>query len=78
MIRELDLVVLTRDVPEHGLERGDVGAAVHVYGEGLRFEVEFVAADGRTVALLTLDPEDVRPMDGREILQAREFGGPQA
>ncbi len=26
MIQELDPVVLTRDVPEHGLEKGDVGA----------------------------------------------------
>ncbi|MBI2163747.1 MAG: DUF4926 domain-containing protein [candidate division NC10 bacterium] len=28
MIRELDTVVLTHDIPEHGLKRGDVGAVV--------------------------------------------------
>ena len=28
MIRELDCVVLTADLPEYGLKRGDVGAVV--------------------------------------------------
>ncbi len=30
MIRNLDTVVLTCDLPEHGLRRGDVGAVVDV------------------------------------------------
>ena len=29
--KELDTVVLERDVPEHGLRRGDLGAVVQVY-----------------------------------------------
>jgi hypothetical protein len=29
MMVELDTVVLTRNVPEHGLAAGDVGAIVH-------------------------------------------------
>jgi hypothetical protein len=29
VIRELDTVVLTRDVAEHGRKRGDIGAVVH-------------------------------------------------
>lgn len=39
MIKELDTVVLTRDVEQHGLERGDLGAVVHRYTEGEAFEV---------------------------------------
>jgi hypothetical protein len=35
------------------------------------FEVEFVAADGTTIAVLTLSHEDVRPIRGREILHVR-------
>ena len=31
MISELDMVVLTRDLSEHGLQKGDVGTIVHVY-----------------------------------------------
>jgi hypothetical protein len=41
MIAELDTVVLTRDLPEHGLAAGDVGAVVHRH-QSDAFEVEFV------------------------------------
>lgn len=71
MIKELDSVVLTRDVPEHGLKEGDVGAVVHRYSEGEGFEVEFVSASGETVAVLTLMRADLRPMSGSEILHVR-------
>jgi hypothetical protein len=73
MIRELDTVALTRDVAEHGLRRGDVGAVVHCYEDGAAFEVEFVTADGRTVALLTLAAQDVRRLGERDILHVREM-----
>jgi hypothetical protein len=64
-IREQDAVALTRDVPAHGLKRGDVGTAVLVHGNGEAFEVEFVGYDGRTVALLTLERDQVVPASGR-------------
>jgi len=55
----LTTVVLERDLPEHGLARGDVGAVVEIYEDGA-FEVEFVRASGRTQALVELAREDVR------------------
>lgn len=73
MIRELDTVVLTRNIKEHRLKRGDIGAVVHSYRDGTAFEVEFVTAEGRTVALLTLTQVDIRPMGSSEILHVREF-----
>jgi hypothetical protein len=73
MIKEHDSVVLTRDIPQHHLEKGDVGTVVHLYGEGAGYEVEFVSASGRTLAVLTLDPADLRPPDGSEILHARKL-----
>ncbi|MGH7964230.1 MAG: DUF4926 domain-containing protein [Candidatus Binatia bacterium] len=73
MIRELDSVVLTHDIKEHSLQQGDIGAVVHCYRDGAAFEVEFVTAEGRTVALLTLNPADIRPMSRREILHVREL-----
>lgn len=63
MIRELDNVVLTHDIEEHGLERGNVGVAVHCYPGETAFEVEFVTKDGHTEAVLTLTNEDIRPMN---------------
>ena len=53
MFNLLDTIVLTRDIPKAGLCRGDLGAIVEVY-EADAFEVEFVAASGRTQALVTL------------------------
>ena len=70
VIREHDLLVLTRDLPEGGLEAGDVGVVVAVY-EGGGVEMEFVSADGETLAVLTLTDADVRPMVGAEILHVR-------
>jgi len=72
MISELDMVVLTHDLSEHGLQKGDVGAVVHVYRDGEAYEVEFVTAAGRTIAVLTLAAADVRRMASGEILHVRE------
>jgi len=71
MIKELDCVALTADLPESGLARGDVGTVVHVHRDGLAFQVEFVALNGETVALLTLEPARVRPVEPGEIPHAR-------
>lgn len=73
MIRELDTVVLTHDIPEHGLKGGDVGAVVHRYHDRGAFEVEFVTAEGKTIAVLTLTESDLRPMEGGEILHVRQM-----
>ncbi|MGH9340097.1 MAG: DUF4926 domain-containing protein [Acidobacteriota bacterium] len=71
-MRELETVVLTRDIPEHGLHAGDIGAIVHDYGEA-GYEVEFVSAGGKTVALLTLNAVDIRAPAGKEILHVRRL-----
>ena len=42
MISEHERVVLKSRVPAEGLEVGDVGTVVHVYGDGRAYEVEFV------------------------------------
>ena len=73
MIKELDTVVLTHDILEHGLVSGDLGAVVHLYGDNQAYEVEFVTAEGRTVAVLSLTNQDIRLMRPHEILHAREL-----
>jgi hypothetical protein len=73
VIRELETVVLTRDFPEHGLSRGDIGAVVLCYKDNAAFEVEFVTGKGETLAVITLEPKDVRTMHPNEILHAREI-----
>jgi hypothetical protein len=68
----LDTVVLDRDLPQHGLKRGDLGAVVEVYKpDGL--EVEFVTASGRTEALVTINEADVRAVADGDIIAVRPF-----
>lgn len=71
MIRELDSVVLTEDLPEHGLQRGDIGTVVLVHRDGAGYEVEFVALDRATLAVVSLHPHQLRPAAHGEIAQLR-------
>jgi len=66
----LDTVVLSHDLPEHGLRAGDLGAIVETYG-GESFEVEFVRPTGRTQALVSLGSEDLRALDANDVLAVR-------
>jgi len=71
MIRELDPMILVDDLPEYGLQAGDLGTVVHVYPGGKGLEVEFVALNGETLAVVTLLSSQVRPVANREIAHAR-------
>ena len=70
MIKELDTVVLTKDLPEHALKRGDLGTVVLVHPGG-GYEVEFMTLDGQTLAVVSLPRDQVRSVRRREIAQAR-------
>jgi len=72
MIRELDLVVLNHNVEGSDLKMGDVGVVVHCYDDSVGYEVEFVTAEGKTIALLTLTSADIRPIQPSEILHVRQ------
>jgi hypothetical protein len=71
MINELDLIVLLHDNDLHGLKAGDVGTVVHCYKDEKGFEVEFVTAEGKTIAILTLTRAEIRPFEESEILHVR-------
>ncbi len=71
MIRELDSVVLTEDLPDYGLKRGDIGTVVLTHRGGEGYEVEFMTLDGETVAVVSLLSSQVRPIGDREIAHAR-------
>ncbi len=69
-LRPLDVVVLTHDIPAHGLRTGDLGAVVEVYAPDA-VGVEFVAASGRTQALVTLRPADLREVADDDLVAVR-------
>lgn len=66
----LDRVVLKQDLPEHGLEVGDLGTIVETY-EPDGVEVEFMTASGETVAVVTLNDGDVRIPEEGEMVSVR-------
>lgn len=69
-IRELDTVVLERDLPEYGLRRGDLGAVVHMYGDQA-VDVEFVRLSGQTQAVVQLLLSDIRPVQDADLPAVR-------
>jgi hypothetical protein len=73
MLKEHERVVLLADIAAEGLEAGDVGTIVHVYRDGLANEVEFVALDGHTRAVATVEIDQLRPVTSRDMTHAREI-----
>ncbi len=65
-----DTVALTRDITTQGLCRDDIGAVVEILSADTLM-VEFVAASGRTRALLNLQVEDVRPIGDQDQVSIR-------
>lgn len=73
MINEYDNIVLTEDLADSGLTKDDVGVVVHIHKGGEAYEVEFLAMDGSTVAVLTLEDSQVQIADSRMIPHVREI-----
>ena len=57
----LDVVALTSDVPQYNLHRSEIDVVVECY-PGDAYEVEFVAQDGYTYALVTPWGEQFAPL----------------
>jgi hypothetical protein len=70
MMQEMDTVVLATDLPDYGLKAGDLGTMVLVHKHS-GYEVEFMTLDGETVAVVSLSPNQARPIGRREIAHAR-------
>jgi len=69
MIRELDRVKLSADLPEHGLKSGDVGTVVLAH-DSQDFEVEFITLDGEPLVVVSLFPNQLQPSHARgKVLQ---------
>jgi len=73
MITEHSSVILTENIPETGLEAGDVGVVVHIHRDGKAYEVEFMSLDGATFAIQTLTAGQVRAARSRDMPHVREL-----
>lgn len=60
MINELDMIVLTADLPGHSLHAGDMGTVVLITKHG-GYEVEFAMQDGETSVVVSVSPDQLLP-----------------
>lgn len=65
MIKELDRVILTTDMPDYGLKAGDKGTIVLMHQGGKGYEVEFVTLSGESV-VASLLAEQVRSISSNK------------
>lgn len=73
MLNDHSRVVLNEFLPHLGLEPGDVGVVVHVYGQGAAYDVEFLTFDGRTIGVETVDAADLRSVSAHGVVHEREL-----
>ena len=59
VVKLLDVVALTVDIPEYNLWRGQVGTVVEELAGGAAFEVEFSDHNGRTYESIGLRPNQI-------------------
>jgi Domain of unknown function (DUF4926) len=59
IVKLLDVVALTVDLPEYNLWCGQVGTVVELLANGAAFEVEFSDRDGRTYESIGVRPEQI-------------------
>lgn len=73
MIELFKEAVLLINLPNIGLEKGDVGVVVEIYGNYEGYEVEFMTKEGRTVAVETLLAGQVRAIGTKDLWHVREL-----
>lgn len=57
-IKELEVVALLHDAPEHGLVMGQVGTVVEILDKGV-YEVEFSDDSGKSYAMVAFKEEEL-------------------
>jgi hypothetical protein len=58
-----DVVEVVNALPDEKVTAGMVGTIVHVFHHPrVAYEVEFSDAEGQTIAMLPLTPEQIRPI----------------
>lgn len=71
MIKEHECIVLIQDIPDEGLQAGDVGTVVHTHRDAAAYEVEFLTLTGQTVAVATVLSSQLRSVSRQDMAHAR-------
>ena len=74
-VKEHAYAVLTRDLPDEGLRRDDVGVVVDVHRDGagvvVGYTLETFTIDGESVAVVAAPADAVRPTTSADVTAAR-------
>lgn len=62
------MVALIRDLPERGLKQGQIGVVVMVH-DAAGYEVEFVGPNSKTISVVALSANFVRPASTSEVFE---------
>ena len=70
----LETVVATVDIPDEGIQAGDVGTIIDIYTQlAPAFEVEFSFANGSPRSRVTLAPGQFRGLSRTDVLTTRQL-----
>ena len=69
IIPELEIAILTVDLPEYGLCAGKRGVVVDVQGEGKAYILEFFTPEGDTIDVVYVHADQIRPQTVEEAAQ---------
>ena len=70
-LQEYQRAVLTNDLPEHDLQAGDTGIVVMIHGDHAGYELEIFSVEGKTLDVVTVNADQVRSIDARDIWHVR-------
>lgn len=77
LLREHDVVVFTRDLPDEGIKAGDVGVVLVTHRGHADvppgYTVEVTTVLGETVAIVDVPVDLVRPAAERDVRHARSI-----
>lgn len=73
MFKEHDQAVLVEDLPEKGLQAGDIGVIVFVPESGEGYTVEFLTLEGDTVAIVPVQASQIRAISVQDFPHARRI-----
>jgi hypothetical protein len=71
MPQEFEQAVLLIDLPHYGLQTGDVGTIVDITPNQLQLTLEFFNFSGDTIAVVALNPTQVRALQPQDIMHTR-------
>jgi Domain of unknown function (DUF4926) len=74
MIKNVERVILLRDLKDTPFKKGDVGTVVMIHPEAKGYEIEFFAVDGCTLGVETVSDDEIKSVNGiKKVIHVDEI-----